>query len=223
MAMERVLEAEVIDTVAQAEAYDAMDMCSVNHAFARTFLELGAKGRVLDVGCGPGHLALQLVAISSKVEVVGVDLSQQMLAIAEEHRVVSSHADQVRFQLADAKALPFEDGSFDAVCCKSTLHHIPDPSRLLSEIWRLRADGGALLIRDLYRPEDEAGVEVLIEKYATERTESGKENMRSGLRAALTPDELLELARAAGMQGAELVIDSDRHMSLQVAATKVKD
>lgn len=220
VAMKRVPEPHVEDSAERAEAYDAKDFSTVNHAFARRLLELGAKGRVLDIACGPGHVALQLVAISSKVQVVGVDSSQHMLDIAEEHREVSSHAERVEFQVADANQLPFEDGSFQAVCSKSSLHHMDDPLTYLQEAWRVTEVGGVLLIRDHYRPETMAEAEALVEKYGSDRNASGKATMLAGFCAAYTPDELIDLAREAGLQGAELEIDNDRHMSLQVAAIK---
>ena len=222
VAMKRVLEPEVMDSPAEANAYDAMDHSTVNHDFARRLLELGATGRVLDIGCGPGHGPLQLVAMASKVSVVGVDLSQYMLTIAEEHKTVSSHGDRVEFAVADAKKLDYANGSFDAVCSNTILHHIPNPVEFLREAWRVRAEGGALLIRDLFRPETSAEVDALVQKHAAHEPQSAQDLLHASLCAALTSEELVEMARAAGMQGCEVVIDSDRHMSLQVAATKAE-
>ena len=101
--MERVLEPEIMDTAEDAESYDAMDHSGPNDAFVQRLLELGVRGEVLDVGCGPGHIALLLAAMHPDVRVTGVDLSDHMLRIAEEHREVSSHAERVRFAKADAK------------------------------------------------------------------------------------------------------------------------
>ncbi len=202
--MKRVPEPYAADTAAHAEAYDAKDFSTVNHAFARRLLELGAVGRVLDIACGPGHVALQLVAISSKVQVVGVDCSQPMLDIAAEHKEVSSHAERVEFQQANASALPFEDGSFQAVCSKSSLHHMEDPVAYLREAWRVTAKGGVLLIRDHYRPETLAEAEALVEKYGSDRDAKGKAAMLAGFRAAYSADELIDIAREAGLQGAEV-------------------
>jgi ubiquinone/menaquinone biosynthesis C-methylase UbiE len=160
--------------------------------------------------------------MASKVSVVGVDLSQHMLTIAEEHRAVSSHGERVGFALADAKKLDYADGSFDAVCSNTILHHIPNPVEFLREAWRVCAEGGALLIRDLYRPETMAEVDALVEKHTAHEVQTARDLFHASLCAALTPDELVDIAREAGMQGCEVVIDSDRHMSLQVAATKAE-
>lgn len=213
--MERVLEPEVMDTVEDAEAYDAMDHSGANDAFITRLLELGVSGRVLDIGCGPGHIPLQLVTQKRELEVVGVDLSKSMLKIAEEHKAVCAHGDRVEFQVADAKGLDFPDDSFDTVCSNSILHHIPDPVPFLREAWRVLKPGGVFLIRDLFRPEDVASATVLVDMYAAEEADYARELFHASLCAAFTPDELVDLARAAGISGAEVVEDSDRHMSLQ--------
>lgn len=215
--MERVLEPEVMDTVAEAEAYDAMDHSLPNAAFLERLLALGACGRVLDIGCGPGHIPLQLVTMISDVEVCGVDLSQEMLRIAEEHRAVSPHAERVSFRLGDAKGLEDQDDAFDTVCSNTILHHIPDPVPFLRESWRVLRPGGVLLIRDLFRPDDHVTVARLVEKHSGDENEEARELFRASLCAALTPAELEAAASAAGMAGVEVTVDSDRHMSLQTA------
>jgi len=213
--MERVLEPEVMDTVEDAEAYDAMDHSGANDAFVTRLLELGAHGRVLDIGCGPGHIPLQLVTQKPELKVMAVDLSHNMLKIAEEHRAVCAHGEQVEFVIADAKGLDFPDDSFDTVCSNSILHHIPDPVPFLREAWRVLKPGGVFLIRDLFRPDDSKTVADLVSTHAADEAEYARELFRASLCAAFTPDELVEVARTAGISGAEVVEDSDRHMSLQ--------
>ncbi|MFK5956514.1 MAG: methyltransferase domain-containing protein [Planctomycetota bacterium] len=213
--MQRVLEPEVMDTVEDAEAYDAMDHSGANDAFVTRLLELGAHGRVLDIGCGPGHIPLQLVTQKPELKVIGVDLSHNMLKIAEEHRAVCAHGEQVEFVIADAKGLDFPDDSFDTVCSNSILHHIPDPVPFLREAWRVLKPGGVFLIRDLFRPDDSKTVADLVSTHAADEAEYARELFRASLCAAFTPDELVEVARTAGISGAEVVEDSDRHMSLQ--------
>ena len=213
--MQRVLEEEVMDTAEEAEAYDAMDHSVANDAFVDRLIELGVRGRVLDIGCGPGHIALQLATRKPQLSVLGVDLSRKMLEIAEEHRVVCSQGDRVAFAIADAKGLDFPDHSFQTVCSNTILHHIPDPVPFLREAWRVLEPGGVLLIRDLFRPADLQSVAALVNQHAAHEPLPAQELFRASLCAALTPEELLEAARAAGITAAEVVEDSDRHMSLQ--------
>jgi ubiquinone/menaquinone biosynthesis C-methylase UbiE len=216
--MERVLEPEVMDTAEEAAEYDAMDHGGANEAFVRRAVELGASGRVLDVGCGPGGITLLLAAELDGAHVTGVDLARHMLVLAEEKRTASPHATRLAFRHADAKGLPFDDASFDAVVSNTILHHVPEPLAFLAEVRRVLRPGGALLVRDLFRPETPERARELADLHAADATPAQRELLRASLCAALTPEELRAVADEAGLGDAELVVDSDRHASLQRAA-----
>jgi ubiquinone/menaquinone biosynthesis C-methylase UbiE len=216
--MERTLEPEMMDTPEEADGYDAMDHSGPNAAFVDRLVELGARGSILDIGTGPGHLPLMVCERVADCTVLGVDLAEHMLAHAERHRADSPYAERIRFQLADAKGLDFEDAAFDTVYSNTILHHIPDPRPFLSEAWRVLRPHGALLIRDLFRPETPERARELVATYAAEETEYNQELFRASLHAAFTPEELRAIVREAGLVGAELVVDTDRHMSLQKPA-----
>src|SRR5690242_3474685 len=131
--MRRTLEPEVMDTPDDALAYAAMDNSGPNRAFVERLVSLGATGRVLDIRTGPGHIPLLLVERLSDVTVVGVDMSEHMLAQAERRRLASPHAARLEFRRADANSLPFPRASFDVVASNTILHHIADPRQFLSE------------------------------------------------------------------------------------------
>jgi ubiquinone/menaquinone biosynthesis C-methylase UbiE len=195
-----------------------MNHSAPNQAFVDRLFELGARGSMLDVGTGPGHIPLLVCERDATARVLGVDLAQHMLDFAERHRRASPHADRIGYRIADAKSLDFGDGAYDVVYSNTILHHIPDPLPFLAEAHRVMRPGGVLLIRDLFRPETAARVDEIVELYAGDCTSAQRELFRASLHAALEPDELREMAAAAGMNGAEVVIDSDRHMSLQIRA-----
>ena len=107
--------------------------------------------RVLDVATGGGHTAL---AFAPHVwEVVASDLTPDMLAAAEEF-IRGRGIENVRFELADAEALPFADGSFDVVVCRIAAHHFPDPEIFVREAARVLKPGGRFLLNDNVAPED---------------------------------------------------------------------
>jgi ubiquinone/menaquinone biosynthesis C-methylase UbiE len=216
--MERVLEPEVMDTAEEAAAYDEMDHSAVNGAFVDRLVSLGARGRLLDVGTGPGDIPVLVVERVADCTVLGVDLAQGMLELAERRRVLSPQGGRVELRVADAKALDLDDGSFDGVFSNTILHHIPDPRHFLREVRRVLKPGGVLLIRDLYRPSSQARVGELVDMYAVGASPSAREMFRASLCAALTPDELRAMADESGLAEATLVLDTDRHMSLQLAA-----
>ncbi len=218
MRMQRVLEPEVMDTAEEAATYDAMDHSAVNDLFIARLKTLGVNGLCLDIGCGPGHIPLQLVTEYPVVDVVALDLSKHMLLVALEHQKKCENGDQVEFVLADAKGIGAEDHTFDSVFSNSILHHIPDPIDFLSEAWRVLKPGGMLLVRDLFRPESEQRARELVEMYAGAEQQHAKDLFYASLCAALRPDELDAIAKKIGISKYKIVTDSDRHMSLQIKA-----
>ena len=84
-------------------------------------------GRVLDLGCGVGH-SFHLLAPR---ETVGVDVDPEALAGQARETVV-----------ADMRALPFPDGSFESVLAVHSIEHVPDPERVLAESARVLEPGG---------------------------------------------------------------------------------
>ncbi len=105
-------------------------------------LQSAAGGSVLDVGCGRGFYVKAIRTLYPQVNVVGVDFSAEYLAAAQA-RTSGSTAD---FARADACALPFPAGSFEAVVCSEVLEHIEDDAASLAEIYRVLADDGLLLL-----------------------------------------------------------------------------
>lgn len=217
--MQRELEPELMDTVDEAVAYDAMDHRAPNTAFVDRLIELlpaaDQRLRVLDLGTGNGLIPLMLVDRMPGVEVVGTDLAKHMLAVAERRRADSPHRDRLRFEIADVKALPFDDGAFDVVMSNTILHHIPEPRAFLREAWRVLRPGGVLLIRDLFRPADDDAVEQLVQTHAGDESADAQQLFRQSLKAALTPDELRAMVDELGWANVEITIDSDRHVSIQ--------
>ncbi|MEJ2027002.1 MAG: class I SAM-dependent methyltransferase, partial [Limibacillus sp.] len=106
----------------QAAAYAS----SQSHAFGgdldilAAYAEPGQYYLCLDVGCGPGHTAFRIASKASVV--IGVDIAQGMLAKARE-LAVQEEINNVVFQQAHASALPFQDGSFDLITCRTAAHH----------------------------------------------------------------------------------------------------
>jgi SAM-dependent methyltransferase len=117
-------------------------------AVAEHTADTGAS-RVLDVGTGPGALAIEIARRCPRCQVVGVDLAPEMLATAGARAAEAGVADRVRFQIADASALPLADGSIDVAVSTLSLHHWRDPAAVLRELHRVLQRGGQALIYDL--------------------------------------------------------------------------
>jgi SAM-dependent methyltransferase len=112
--------------------------------FAR-WLRVGPGSTVLDVACGSGGPALQLVR-ETGAAIVGVDVHAEAIALAESAARAEPRA---RFEQADAAGqLPFPDGSFDAIACIDAIHHFPDREAVLADWRRLLRPGGTVLYTD---------------------------------------------------------------------------
>lgn len=217
--LERILEPEAMDTAQEAEGYDRMDHSAANASFVKRLFKLGAGGRLLDLGCGPAHMAIMICEGHPEVHVTGLDLAHHMLRVAHENVEESACADRIELIHGDAKDVDLAPGSFDAVYSNTILHHIPDPRPFLAEAARLVKPGGALLIRDLFRPESTDRIDELVGLYAAECDDYQRGLFWASLHAAFTPEELRDLADESGLAHAQVVVDTDRHMSLQVRAS----
>jgi SAM-dependent methyltransferase len=100
----------------------------------------GNPARVLETAAGTGIVTRQLRnALPADAHVTATDLNPPMLDVA---RAKFRAGEQVEFQPADAVALPFADGSFDAVVCQFGLMFYPDKAKSFAEVWRVLAPGG---------------------------------------------------------------------------------
>jgi ubiquinone/menaquinone biosynthesis C-methylase UbiE len=210
----RVLESEVMDRPEEAREYDAMDHSAVNLRFVDDFLAAhgpGRGGEMLDVGTGPARVPIALCRADRHFRVLGVDLAGPMLDLARRNVADAGLTDRIRFARGDAKNLPFPDGRFEAVVSNTIIHHIPDPAPALAEMVRLVAPGGTLMVRDLARPADEAGLEALVELHAMDEPIPARNMFRDSLHASLTLDEVRTLVEGLGLSPDSVALTSDRH------------
>lgn len=208
----RVLEPEVMASPEEARDYDAMDHAEVNRVFVADFLAVwDGGGPVLDVGTGPAQLPVELCRRSPAARVTGVDLSEPMLDVARSNIRQAGLEDRLDVRRADAKRLPFADGSFGAVISNSIVHHIPEPKGVLAEMLRVAAPGGRLFVRDLLRPQDEARFRQLVAAHAGSANEHQRQMFADSLRAALTLAEIRDLVVALGYPRPDVRQTTDRH------------
>ena len=105
--------------------------------------------RVLEIGSGPGELALEIAERLPQAEVLGVDLAEAMIERSADRAQARRLDPRVRFELADAATLPLADGSFDVAVSTLSLHHWADPRAVFAELGRVLRPGGVALIYDL--------------------------------------------------------------------------
>ncbi|MGD8793683.1 MAG: class I SAM-dependent methyltransferase [Anaerolineae bacterium] len=160
----RVVSHEGLDAPDVARAFNRVatlpHMRLLRWFVARRAVAMAAVGQAVDLGCGPGHLVVELAQAAPGLRVTGVDLSDEMLAEAERYaRRAGLPAGRVAFKKGDVARIPFPDGSLDLVVSTLSLHHWRDPVGVLDEVARVLRPpdpaagrpGGAFLVFDLRR------------------------------------------------------------------------
>jgi ubiquinone/menaquinone biosynthesis C-methylase UbiE len=218
----RILEPEVMDTIAEAEDYNAMDHSHVNRAFVDDFLAAlqplpvptNRPWRIFDAGTGTALIPIELVQRGIPAEITASDLAEQMLIVARRNIARAGFDGSIRLIRSDCKSLADGDATFDAVISNSIVHHIPEPVTVLRECWRILRPGGLLFFRDLLRPRDDRELDGLVQTYAGTANDHGRQMFRDSLHAALTVEEVAALANVVGMANPLLRATSDRHWTL---------
>jgi ubiquinone/menaquinone biosynthesis C-methylase UbiE len=109
-------------------------------------LEAPRDATILDAGCGSCAKSVLLAARGFRV--VATDFSASALELAKETVRAQGFEDRITLQREDLTALSFPDGTFQYVLCWGVLMHIPDLQRALSELVRVLAPGGVLVISE---------------------------------------------------------------------------
>lgn len=117
-------------------------------SFLKTWVNLSASDRILDIACGTGEFERLVLSENPTQQIVGVDISEEMLAIA--HQKLHNFSN-VSFQMGSASALPFPDQSFDVVVSASAFHYFDDPLAVMTEIKRVLKPSGKVVILDWCR------------------------------------------------------------------------
>ncbi|MFQ6056814.1 MAG: class I SAM-dependent methyltransferase [Methanosarcinales archaeon] len=110
------------------------------------------EDKVLDVATGTGFLAYEFAKTAK--EVIGVDITKEMLVYAEKTKE-EEKVENVTFKIADAESLPFRDNFFDIVSCRYSFHHFLNPLKSVEEMSRVCKPYGKIVLVDMISSEDE--------------------------------------------------------------------
>ncbi len=115
---------------------------------AKNVTDRQISGTILDIGTGPGRLPMEIAKQVVNAEVVGIDLSEDMVKIAKRHAEEAGLAARVKFRVASAYNTGLEDNSVDFVVSTGMIHHLKEPISAFNEIHRILRPGGEAWIFD---------------------------------------------------------------------------
>jgi 2-polyprenyl-6-hydroxyphenyl methylase/3-demethylubiquinone-9 3-methyltransferase len=148
--------------------------------------------RVLDVGCGGGILS---EAMADKgAHVLGIDLSQPVLDVAQLHALEGKVAVEYRCVAAEELAAA-QPGSFGLVTCMEMLEHVPDPAAMLAALSALVRPGGDIIVSTLNRKPSAFAVAIIGAEYIARVLPRGTHEYLKFIR----PSELARWGRAADL------------------------
>jgi ubiquinone/menaquinone biosynthesis C-methylase UbiE len=233
----RVPERSAVEPRSLAWLYDLITKTPLVRAAHRRFVAgaLAQKvitGTALDLGTGPGHVAIEIARRRPGVQIVGLDLAAHMVQRANRQAVRAGLDGRGIWSQADGHALPFADGSFDLVISTFALHHWTDPLHILNEIARVlrhpepagQKSGGRYYIADLCR---EPNIFQRLFAYSSVPAVSlafgsyrGYGGYYESLRAGYTLEEAQDLLAHSNLPPGEVRLDSTPLLPLLTIASK---
>lgn len=184
-----------MDAVIQYDKGARLYMMPEYRYFVRKILRRGIRyGRVLDIGTGSGHLAIELARVKDcRFEIIALDISESMINKARENARRCGVENNIKFLVSTAAALPFADNSFDLVFSYASLHHWFEPVTVFDEIARVIGETGHAIIRDnkrVYQNPIWKAIIWLISRFMNKRH---RENWPKAILASYTIPEVRKL------------------------------
>jgi len=154
------------------------------------------SGVVLELGPGPGYLGLEWLKLTSGTSLKGLDISPDMIKIAEKNAADYGLSDRVEYVLSSGEKIPFETDTFDAVFTNGSLHEWKEPVKTFNEIARVVKPGGRIFISDLRR---DMPFPVRWFLWLFTRPKEIRSGLLCSIHASYTQEELKELIQGTGL------------------------
>ena len=210
--MERIIEPEIMADPEQALVYSKADFDEENQGFVDRFREFYpelTQGSILDLGCGPGDIAIRLARALPDLLITGIDASGPMIDLAQKAVGAEELSHRIQFRCERFQTSVVDRA--DAVISNSLLHHVPNPLQFWYSVKTLGKPGACVLIMDLLRPASVEEAQEVVDRYASEEPAILRRDFLNSLLAAFTEDEVA--SQLAELNLSRLLIDvpDDRH------------
>lgn len=214
--MRRIPEPELMNDVAQAEAYAHADFATPHNLFIELFKQkfpgLEIREVVLDLGCGPADISRRFVQAYPACHVHGVDGAQAMLEFGRQLNQQAGLSHCIELIEACLPGVELPQRHYHVIISNSLLHHLHDPFVLWQSIEQHARPFAHVFIMDLVRPENETRARQLVQEYASAEPAILQEDFYHSLCAAFTPGEVEQQLDEMGLSQLQVEVVSDRHM-----------
>ena len=143
---------EGIQDELEVQVYDKMQRRFRDKGWMETnaIIKTGIKkGMAMEIGPGPGYLGLEWLKKTDKTNLKGVEISSEMIKIADRNAKEYGFEHRIEYVQSDAQHIPFEDNHFDGVFTSGSLHEWAQPISIFNEIFRVLKSRGRYIISDL--------------------------------------------------------------------------
>lgn len=217
--MKRRPKPELMADTAQALAYAQADFSGPNRLFLKLLRDLepgDLEGKqALDLGCGPGDIAIHFLKAWPGARCDALDGSAAMLASAQTALdALPGVARRCRLLHEVLPSRQLACGAYDLMLSNSLLHHLHDPQVLWRTVRAAGRPGALVLVMDLMRPPSPGWAESLVVTYVGDEPELLQNAYRDALFAAFEPAEVQAQLAEAGLEGLEVAVVSDRHLTV---------
>jgi SAM-dependent methyltransferase len=217
IAMKRIPEQELMSEREQAEAYARADF-EESHGrivplFEAEFPGTEIRGRILDLGCGPGDVTFRFARRFPRASIIAIDGSEAMIELAQQRRAREPDVGEwITFIKGVIPGASIPRGDYAVVMSTSFLHHLRDPAILWKAVDEHAHPGSKIFVYDLFRPPSRGEARRLVNMYSGREPEVLKGDFYNSLLAAFEPDEVEAQLVAACLTELSVRTASDRHL-----------
>ncbi len=213
--MRRRHELELMADIRQVKAYVEGGFEKAHDFFMQQFQESFGRdicGYVLDLGCGPGNIAVRLARTFLRCIVHGVDGSEAMLSYGKKNVASSEVSDRIQLFKGILPQLSLPTDEYDIIISNSVLHHMRRPSAFWQAIQRYSQKGTLIFVMDLIRPKTASEARALVAKYSTSDSDVFNQDFYNSFLAAFEIQEIQAQLKKAKLGGLSVKAVSDRHL-----------
>lgn len=216
--MKRIPEPELMTDEEQAVAYANADFEEPHNHFIELLKEtvgkdLPSSGRAVDLGCGAADISIRFARAYPDYHIDALDGAAAMLAEGKKALTKSGLSGRINLIETYIDEFSLSEQTYDLIFSNSLLHHLHDPMVLWSAIKNAKGNP-SIFIMDLMRPESEDQVDAFTKKYAEGEPEVLQRDFHNSLKAAFTPEEVVEQLNTVGLSDLNVVVVSDRHLTV---------